>query len=263
MKNKAYKESILKLLQPSVSDHASYAVNLQDENPTVVIGPMVEKKDESSPPFYISLNIHDKMLHNCLLDSGASHNLMPKKVMDELGLEMTKPYHDLYSLDSKRVKCLGVIKDLVVSLTQLPMISLVMDIVVADIPPKFGMLFSISWLNKLGGTLQMDMSYATIPVFGGESRRLYRETQLAYIVSDGKNPANHPVYAIDQDLGACILQIDDSVQNFLQVKRQVSEKQQEDGRVRLWRMYFDGSSSREGAGAGVVLISPSKEVTTL
>nr|QHR90275.1 hypothetical protein Q903MT_gene4298 [Picea sitchensis] len=110
---------------------------------------MVEKKDESSPPFYISLNIHDKMLHNCLLDSGASHNLMPKKVMDELGLEITKPYHDLYSLDSKRVKCLGVIKDLVVSLTQLPMISLVMDIVVADIPPKFGMLFSISWLNKL------------------------------------------------------------------------------------------------------------------
>lgn len=109
----------------------------------------------------------------------------------------------------------------------------------------------------------MDMSYATIPVFGGESRRLYRETQLAYIVSDGKNPANHPVYAIDQDLGACILQIYDSVQNCLQVKRQVSEKQQEDGRVRLWRMYFDGSSSREGAGAGVVLISPSKEVTTL
>ena len=55
---------------------------------------------------------------------------MPKKVMDELGLEITKQYHDLYTFDSKKFKCLGVIKDLVVSLTQLPMKSLVMDIVV-------------------------------------------------------------------------------------------------------------------------------------
>ena len=62
-------------------------------------------------------SIYDKLLDNCLLDFGASHNLMPKKVMDELGLEITKQYHDLYTLDSKRVKCLGVIKDLVVSLT--------------------------------------------------------------------------------------------------------------------------------------------------
>ena len=57
---------------------------------------------------------------------------MPKKVMDELGLEITKQYHDLYTFDSKKVKCLGVIKDLVVSLTQPPMKSLVMDIVVCQ-----------------------------------------------------------------------------------------------------------------------------------
>jgi len=86
----------------------------------------------SIPYFYVSLNIHDKTLHNCLLDSGASHNLMPKIVMDELGLDITKPYHDLYTFDSKRVKCLGVIKDLVIPLTQIPIKSIMMDIVVAD-----------------------------------------------------------------------------------------------------------------------------------
>ena len=109
---------------------------------------------------------------------------MPKKVIDELGLEITKQYHDLYTFDSKKVKCLGVIKDLVVSLTQLPMKILVMEIVVADIPSRFGMLLSRSWSKKLGGTLQMDMPYATIQVFGGEFKRLYRETQMAYIISD-------------------------------------------------------------------------------
>ena len=81
-------------------------------------------------------------MKNCLLDSGASHNLMPKRVMEELGLDVTKAYHDLYSFDFKKVKCLGVIKDLVITLAQLPVKSVVMDVIVADIPPKFGMLLS-------------------------------------------------------------------------------------------------------------------------
>jgi hypothetical protein len=50
------------------------------------------------------------------MDSGASHNLVPKKIMEVLGLEVTKDYYDLYSFDSRRVKFLGFIKDLVVSL---------------------------------------------------------------------------------------------------------------------------------------------------
>ena len=103
---------------------------------------MIEDLKDSFPPFYISLNIHDKVLHNCLLDSGASHNLIPKAVMDELGLSITKAYHHLFSFESRKVKCLGLIKDLVVNLTQLPSKCIIMDIVVADIPPKFGLLLS-------------------------------------------------------------------------------------------------------------------------
>jgi hypothetical protein len=87
------------------------------------------------------------------MDSRASHNLMPKSIMDELGLEITKTYHDLYSFDSRKVQCLGVIKDMVMTLFQFPMKSVVMDIMVADVPPKFGMLLSRSWIKRLGGTL--------------------------------------------------------------------------------------------------------------
>ena len=86
-----------------------------------------------------------------MLDSGASHNLMPKFVMERLGLEITKPYKDLYSFDSSRVKCLGLIKDLCVNLAQIPAKNLVMDIVVANIPPKYGMLLSRSWGAKIHG----------------------------------------------------------------------------------------------------------------
>lgn len=79
-----------------------------------------------------------------MLDSGASHNLMPKAIMDKLGLSITRPYHDLYSCDSGRVKCLGLIKYLVVSLDQIPAKNLLMDVIVANIPPGFGMLLSRS-----------------------------------------------------------------------------------------------------------------------
>ena len=116
VKHDNFKRSLSKILQPDPSFHSIDSVNLQDEKPAVILGPMVEDKDDSSPPFYTSLNIHDKVLHNCLMDSGASHNLMPKIVMEELGLEVTKAYHDLYSFDSRRVQCLGFIKDLLVSL---------------------------------------------------------------------------------------------------------------------------------------------------
>ena len=80
-----------------------------------------------------------------------------------------------------------------------------MDIVVADIPPKFGLLLSCSWSKILGGTLQMDLTYATIPMFGGENKRLYKENQFTYIISNAKNSVNHSIYVVDIDFGSCIL----------------------------------------------------------
>ena len=64
--------------------------------------------------------------------------------MEELGLEVTRPYKDIFSFDSIKFRCLGLIKDMVVSLAQIHSKNMVMDVVVADIPPKFGMLLSRS-----------------------------------------------------------------------------------------------------------------------
>ena len=43
-----------------------------------------------------------------------------------------------------------------------------MDVVIVDIPPKYGLLLSRSWGAKMGGSLQLDMTYTMIPVFGGK-----------------------------------------------------------------------------------------------
>jgi hypothetical protein len=160
-----YRSQVLKALaiEPDIGTRAltigsvthSDTVNLADDRPELLFGPEVDGRDDTGDvaPFYISLNIHDLILHNAMLDSGASHNLMPKAVMEKLGLEVTRPYKDLHSFDSSKVKCIGLIKDLCITLVQIPSKSMVMDVVVADIPPKYGMLLSRSWGAKLKGTL--------------------------------------------------------------------------------------------------------------
>jgi hypothetical protein len=96
------------------------SLNLQDERSTIVGGPHIEERGETMNPFYITLTVHDHILHNCMLDPGASHNLMPKIIMEKMVLEITRPYQDIYSFDARKFKCLGMIKDLVVNLSQSP-----------------------------------------------------------------------------------------------------------------------------------------------
>ena len=69
---------------------------------------------------------------------------MPLAVMEKLGLGITRPYKDLYSFDSKRVQCLGMIKYLVVRMVQIPRKFVIMDVVIPDVPPTHGMLLTLS-----------------------------------------------------------------------------------------------------------------------
>jgi hypothetical protein len=80
LKNEPFKRSIMKVLKPPASAISSDVISLQDENPAITVGPHIEDGSDASPPFYISLNVHEKILHNFLMDSGASHNVMPKVV---------------------------------------------------------------------------------------------------------------------------------------------------------------------------------------
>jgi hypothetical protein len=183
-KNPIYKKQIAKMINFSKLESHADVINLEDEKPTIMFGPHIENTKDYVASFYITLTVHDHLLHNCMLDSRACHNLMPKVIMEKLGLEITRPYQDLNSFDSRKVKCLGMIKDLVVNLAQIPIKSILMDVFVVDVPTKYDMLLSRSWGTKLGGSLQLDMTYTTIPICGGQFTRLYIETRLAYTVSD-------------------------------------------------------------------------------
>ena len=84
-------------------EKSSNSINLQDDFPKIMFGPWAQTsvKSKDFPPFYIILRIHDMFLHNDMFDSSTSHNLMPKIIMDILGLDITRPYKYMYSFDSR------------------------------------------------------------------------------------------------------------------------------------------------------------------
>jgi len=243
MKNNNYKSQVSKILS---LDPSSDMVNVEDDNPELIFGPALEGQSQDSDvaPFYISLRVHDFVLHNDMFDSEASHNLMLRAIVEKLGLDITRKYHDLYSFDFGRVRCIGLIKDLVVNLDHILAKNVLMDVVVADTPPRFGMLLSRSWGANIKGTMQLDFSYATIPVFG-QMRKPYQEQKMKYMITSKEKLVNHPINYVHTDLESFVLYSDslndvnsqlvevedipEITKNFREVFRQ--ERQRLDGTI--------------------------------
>ena len=94
LKNYEYHSKVSTVLNPpgEVSKRSD-SLNLQDDSPTILFGPHVDApSDEDIHPFYVSLNIYNSIMHNSMLDSRSCHNMMPRVIMDKLGLDVTKPY---------------------------------------------------------------------------------------------------------------------------------------------------------------------------
>jgi hypothetical protein len=85
----------------------------------------------------------------------------------------------------------------------------------------------------------------------GEGHRiLYREAQLAYIISDESDPTNHPIFSLDTDLGSSLVQLTDALETPLEIrKKPISSHEIPPPTTSMWKMFFDGASSRESVGA--------------
>ena len=84
----------------------------------------------------------DLLLHNCMLDLGSASNIMTRKVMEQLNLKTTRPYRNVCAMDSREVDVVGIILNHQVRLAKYPDIHIAMEILVIDVPDKWGMLLS-------------------------------------------------------------------------------------------------------------------------
>ena len=110
-----------------------------------------------------------------MLDSGASSNLMTRKVMEQLNLRVTRPYYNVCAMDEREDEVVGIILNLQVKLAKYTNINMSMDVVVINVPDNWGMLLSRKWAATLGGYIQMDWTYATILASENTRVTLHRE----------------------------------------------------------------------------------------
>lgn len=171
---------------PSQGPSIEVPLDLQDEeDPHVILhSANLDMRNGRHAPFFISLVVNE-LLHNCMLDSCVSTNVMSLKVTNQFNLEITQPCRNVCGIDSRAILVCGLIKDLKVSSITYPDIPLLMDVVLIDIPNAWGMLLSRESIATLGSNLQMDLSYATIPHPKGGFVTLYRKPMPLSLIPKG------------------------------------------------------------------------------
>ena len=147
-------------------------------------------------------------------------------------------------MDSRPVESKGIIENLNMKLAAYPEIEINMNVLVLDIPDTWGMLLSREWVAKLGGSIQMDLSYATIPIGENALYKLVNEKPMTKHVET-------PEHLFEEAMRPT-----EEVGNYIVMANYWEEPQQHTfPPSQVWKMHFDGAKSRHGAGAGIVLIS--------
>jgi hypothetical protein len=169
------RENILKILDDSNTRIEVVVMNTRQQQNVSSVRPRGKV-----PPFYISIENHDFTLHNCLVDSGATNNIMPLSVMEALGMGCTKYYEtgeSIYAIDSRKVPTYGEIKYLCAWISATPHITTIFTIIVVDLPPTYGVVLGRDWCSLIGGYIMNDGSCMMFPNKYGTMVRVPRENR--------------------------------------------------------------------------------------
>ena len=72
---------------------------------------------------------------------------MTRKVMEQMGLSISRPYRNLCAMDSREIDVVGIILNFPVKLAAYPDIGVTMDIVVIDVPDMLSTYLYHSWIS--------------------------------------------------------------------------------------------------------------------
>ena len=130
-----------------------------------------------------------------------------------------------------------------------PYVKVTMNVLVIDIPDFQGILLSREWEIKLGGSIQLNLTYASIPITKTASIKLMNDTPMIEHVETLDHLFDDAMRATN-------------VGNFMVLANYWEEARPHPfPPSNIWKMHFDDANSRHGAGAGIVLISLAREET--
>jgi len=95
-------------------------------------------------------------LRNCLVDSGASSNILPQSICAKLNVQPQKSTVRIVQLDRSQVEVISKLNQVTIRLSSNPKVCQVIDILVADILEFYGLILSRDWSEKLHGYFATD-----------------------------------------------------------------------------------------------------------
>jgi ribonuclease HI len=202
------------------------------------------RRSVNYPPFYISVNILDKIAHCCLIDGGSGPSVMSNIIMEELGLSCTNENaRSMLSYNNQQQSTIGEIKDVTLVLCAHPEIHTTLNIQVIDMPvSNYSIILGRDWKALTGGYLSLDGSHLSIPK-DGKNIIVLREDRISPYIE--KIPQLNVNY-VEESLGVySIFTEEDDMPH--------EQFDYDDG---MWHMHFDGACSNEGNGVGIILYSP-------
>jgi hypothetical protein len=101
------------------------------------------------PPFLLKFEVFNINLHNCLVNLGASYNVIPLYICKKLNSFPLKSDKHVIQLDITQVKFMGELKYVMFRMATHPKFVQVTDIIVVYIQEYYGLLLSQDWFEKL------------------------------------------------------------------------------------------------------------------
>ena len=95
-----------------------------------------------TPPFLLTFEIFNHNVHNCLVDLGASFNVMPLSVCKKINGQPKPSTWQVIQLDRTNVKVIGEMEDVLIRLSSNEKVCQFIDIVVANIPDGYRLILN-------------------------------------------------------------------------------------------------------------------------
>ena len=184
------KEKLLKALEVSEERLPTGNQPQEEEIGEASIG---GKPKNKNPPFLLTFEIFNHNVHNCLVDSGASVNVMPLSVCKRINGKPKPSTWRVIQLDRTSVKVIGEMEDVLIRLSSNDKVCQFIDIVVADILEAYGLVLSRDWSTKLNGYFASDWSHLCLPYKGIPNQiKLLRKPHMKHNVTQFEEN-NEPV----------------------------------------------------------------------
>ena len=146
------KENILKVLEMLEKEPPIYNQPKEDIGEASLGG----KSRYKTPTFLLTFETFNYNVHNCLVDSGASVNVMPLSVCKQINGQPKPTTGHVLQLDRTTVKVMRKMEDVLIRLSIDERVCQYIDIVIANIPDAYVLVLSRYWSARLEAYFALD-----------------------------------------------------------------------------------------------------------